>query len=129
MKNIFYSLGILSIILCLTLTSCKQDTINKLQGEWIVIHVPDPNSTFVETWNFTVDGQLQITNSNPTYGNHTGKYEITAGFLDTKLTISELPNQYNFYNAEWKIIELKRNTLYMNHDKDGGLFTKEFERP
>ncbi len=129
MKNIIYSLSLLSIVLMLTLTSCSQDAINKLQGEWIVIHVPDNNSTFIETWNFTVDGKLLITNTNPTYGSHNGTYNVEATFLDTKLIISDFPNQYNFYNADWSIIELKGNALYINHDKEGGLFTKEFERP
>lgn len=129
MKNFLHPFGIFTIILCLSLTSCTKDTINKLQGEWKVIPVDDINTNYIETWEFTSDGQVIVKNSNPAYGNFTGKYEVVAGFLDTKLTISEFPNQLNFYNADWKIIDLKRNTLYINNDKDGGLYTKEFERP
>ncbi len=128
MKNSLYSIGIVLIVLSLTLTSCTQDTINKLQGKWTVIPIGDINTTDVETWEFTSDGVLLVTNTSSTYGNQSGKYVVEAGFLDTKLTISEFPNQYNFYNAEWKIIDLKNNTLYINNDKEGGLYTKEFER-
>lgn len=129
MKNIFYSIGMLVIVLGLSLTSCTKETMNKIQGVWVVIPVSDVHTPYVETWEFTNDGELKITNDNPTYGSWNGKYTIEAGFLDTKLTISDLPNQYNFYNADWKVIQLKRNTLYINNDKDGGLYTKEFERP
>ncbi len=128
MRNYFYPVIILSIVLGLSLSSCSKDTQNKLQGTWTVIQIPAPNTTDVETWEFTSDGVLNITNTNPAYGDHSGKYVVESGFLETKLTISELANQYNYYNAEWQIVELKRSTLYINNDKDGGLYTKEFER-
>ncbi len=128
MKNIFYSVGLLAIVLGLSLTSCTTDTINKLQGVWTVVQIPEPGTSYVETWEFTNDGRLLVKNSNPAYGDKEGKYSVEAKFLETRLTITDFPNQNNFYNAEWWIVELKRNTLYIVHDKDGGLYNREFER-
>jgi hypothetical protein len=127
MKNVFYSFVLLSV-LSITLTSCTQDAINKLQGEWTVINISDPNSDYVERWEFKNDDVLVITSTDPGKGNSTGKYAVTANFLDTKFTVSDLSNQYNYYNADWTIIELKRNTMYIVNDKDGGLFNRELER-
>jgi hypothetical protein len=58
-----------------------------------------------------------------------GKYSVEAKFLETRLTTSEMTNNYNYYEAEWWIVDLKRNTLYIVNDKDGGLYNREFERP
>lgn len=86
----------------------------------------DLNSTENETWEFTSDGALIVRRGGSLISQ--GKYTVEAGFLDTKLTTSEMTHNFNYYEAEWVIIELKRNTLYINNDKDGGLYTREFER-
>ncbi len=126
MKKIFYSIGILSVVLVLSLTSCKQDTMNKLQGEWRMIPTFDLANTQQETWEFTNDGALIVRRGGTIITS--GKYTVQANFLDTKLVTTEMLHNFNYYEAEWYIIELKRTTLYINNDKDGGLYTREFER-
>ena len=91
-----------------------------------MIPVHDPGDTLLETWEFTNDGQLIVRRQGTTISE--GKYTVQATFLDTKLTTSEMTHNFNYYEAEWTIIQLKRNTLYINNDKDGGLYTREFER-
>lgn len=128
MKIFNTSAAIILIAISLMLSACTGTTMNKLQGKWVVVNIYDPNSPDVEEWEFTNDGQIHVTNTNPTYGNHSGKYKVEAGFLETRLYVSDFPNQYNFYNADWWIVELKNKKLYIVHDKDGGLYNKEFER-
>ena len=127
MKNFIYSFGLLSIVLVLTLTSCTQDTINKLQGEWSMIPVFDVNDTLTETWEFTNDNRLIVRRDGTVISE--GKYSVEAKFTETRLTTSEMTHNFNYYEAEWWIVELKRNTMMIVNDKDGGLYTREFERP
>ncbi len=127
MKNFIYSFGLLSIVLVLTLTSCTQDTINKLQGEWTMIPVYDVNDTMVETWEFTSDNRLIVRRDGQEVSS--GKYAVEAKFTETRLTTSEMLHNFNYYEAEWWIVDLKRNTMMIVNDKDGGLYTREFERP
>ncbi|MCG3167621.1 MAG: hypothetical protein POELPBGB_03415 [Bacteroidia bacterium] len=129
MKKLVYSVGLLSIVLAFTLSSCTQDTINKLQGEWTMIPVYDVNDTMVETWEFTNDNRI-IVRRDGTEITH-GEYSVEAKFLETRLITTGMTdvNNYNFYDAEWWIVDLKRNTMMIVNDKDGGLYTREFERP
>lgn len=127
MKNFIYSFGLLSMVLILGLTSCTQDTINKLQGEWTMIPVYDVNDTMVETWEFTNDNRLIVRRDGQEVSS--GKYAVEAKFTETRLTTSEMLHNFNYYEAEWWIIDLKRNTMMLVNDKDGGLYTREFERP
>ncbi len=130
MKNIFYSVGLLSIILGFSLTSCTTDTVNKLQGEWRLVPIHDVADTLNETWEFTNDSRL-IVRQNGAQGVaiiSEGKYSVEAKFPETRLTTSEMTNNYNFYEAEWWIVELKAGKLYIVNDKDGGLYNREFER-
>ncbi len=128
MKNIFYSVGVLSIVFVLSLTSCSTDTVNKLQGEWTMIPVFDVNETVTETWEFTVDGRIIVRRDGTVVTE--GKYSVEAKFTETRLITTGMTdvNNFNFYDAEWWIIELKSNTLYIVNDKDGGLYNREFER-
>lgn len=127
MKNILSSLGILSIVLGLCLTSCTQDTVNKLQGEWQMIPVFDIQDTLAETWEFTNDNRLIVRRGGTEVTS--GKYSVTAKFTETRLITTEMLHNFNYYEAEWWIVDLKANTLTIVNDKDGGLYTREFERP
>lgn len=129
MKNIVYSVGILSIVLGLSLTSCTQDTVNKLQGEWLLVPIHDPADTLHETWEFTNDNRV-IVRRDGSEVTH-GEYSVKATFTETRLITTGMTevNNFNYYDAEWWIVELKANKLYIVNDKDGGLYNKEFERP
>jgi hypothetical protein len=127
MKKIVYSLSVLSIVLVITLTSCTTDTVNKLQGEWAMIPVFDINDTIVETWEFTNDNRLIVRRDGTVVTE--GKYSVEAKFTETRLITTEMLHNFNYYEAEWWIVDLKSNTLTIVNDKDGGLYTREFERP
>lgn len=127
MKNFIYSFGLLSVVLVITLTSCTQDTVNKLQGEWTMIPVYDVNDTMVETWEFTNDNRLIVRRDGLEVSS--GKYSVEAKFTETRLTTSEMLHNFNYYEAEWWIVDLKSTTMMIVNDKDGGLYTREFERP
>lgn len=129
MKNIIYSIGLLALILGLSLTSCTTDTINKLQGEWILVPIHDMKDTVVETWEFTNDNRV-IVRWDGVEVTH-GEYSVEAKFLETRLTTTGMAdvNNFNYYDAEWWIVELKAQKLYIVNDKDGGLYNREFERP
>jgi len=129
MKNIVYYFGILSIVLALTFTSCTQDAVNKLQGEWKMIPVFDINDTIVETWEFTNDNRIIVRRDGTVVTE--GKYSVEAKFTETRLITTGMTdvNNFNYYDAEWWIVDLKSTTLSIVNDKDGGLYTREFERP
>lgn len=126
MKNTLYKIGIFAFVLSLTLTSCTKDTQNKLIGEWRLIPIDPSYIGKDHTWEFTSDGLLIVRELGLVVSE--GKYTVSATLLETKLITTEMTNNFNYYEAEWTIIELKRNTMYIVNDKDGGLYNREFER-
>ncbi len=103
-------------------TGCKQ-TKTRLPGVWLHERLSTSNLPF-EYWIFE-DGTLKICKDPAgvvVFG--TANYSATPN----KIIVSDFPNDYNFYNGKWRVIDIDKDILRIANFDHGGMLTREFTR-
>ncbi len=142
MRELLFKL-VLLVVVSITLSSCSQTRLNKLEGQWQLFWINDMTDPNLYIWEFE-GGELTVTIYEPPNGpipippriGGVAQYKTSAEFLDAvvevtgyEMSISDAFVNAQLHNGDWVISKIDDDVMRLAHRPDaGGYEIREFTR-